>query len=207
MMNRFANFGSCGSHNQPLFSENLFTFTLNFMTIMIELSACRKIGKLGKPNGKLGYFNISFDSPVYADVAFPETLFVLFDGYLVPFFIDELDFSDDQSGIIKFDHINTPEATREFVNCEVFVTNEQWEGMEIEWENHPLDGFKVIDQTLGEVGVVSDFIEHPSNPLLECTFNNNIYYIPFNPDLVIETDYEKEVIITDLPEGLIELNS
>lgn len=70
---------------------------------------------------------------------------------------------------------------------------------------HEILGFKIIDKSLGNIGVIDTFEHHPSNDLLVVKYNNKECLIPFAPELIINIDFENQVIEMDLPEGLLDL--
>ena len=55
---------------------------------MISLDSVYKIGQLGKPHGYKGEIGFSFTSDVWDKVE-ADYLFLMLDGILVPFFLDE----------------------------------------------------------------------------------------------------------------------
>ena len=71
-----------------------------------------------------------------------------------------------------------------------------------------IENYKVIDETLGELGQIIGFSSNTAQDLLivKSVDGKKEFEIPFVDDFVIEIDDEKETIVMDLPEGLLEIN-
>lgn len=173
---------------------------------MIRLEDCSKIGKLGKPYGNQGAFSFTLYEEFDMIEQQLDTVLVLFEGYLVPFFIEEFNENGSKHGNIKFDHIHKPEDTREFVNCDFYIRSKDYNALLVSSDEPDLIDFSIIDKNLGPIGHVIEFIESKLNPLLVCINNNSEYYIPFNDSIAIRIDYSNKIIETELPDGLLEIN-
>ena len=97
------------------------------------------------------------------------------------------------------------EEADEIVGLSVFIESEKDQEEKI-WSNN-LVGFKIIDKHLGKIGEVVEHIEKPGQDMLEILFNSKTFYIPFVDEIIIDFDNEKQILHTDLPEGLIDINA
>ncbi len=68
--------------------------------------------------------------------------------------------------------------------------------------------FEIIDSKLGQIGQVIQFSSNGQQDLLVLNqvVNNQNIEIPFIKEFVIHVDYVTKKIMTDLPEGLIQIN-
>ncbi|MFC0875911.1 ribosome maturation factor RimM [Saccharicrinis sp. FJH2] len=173
---------------------------------MIRTGDCIRIGKLGKAHGTKGAFNLSLYDAFFDDEDTLEYLLVMFEGYLVPFFIEELILTDRKSGIIKFDHIHKPEDTREFVNCEVYAAHDQVDSHDDRKQQYNLEGFSVTDKRFGNLGKVQEVQLDTPNPLLLSEYNDKIIYIPFNDSIILSIEPDTKTVITEIPDGLLDIN-
>ena len=173
---------------------------------MIRLEECTKIGKLGKPYGNQGAFsfNLYEDFDMLGEQL--DSILVFYEGYLVPFFIDEINENGPKHGNIKFDHIHKPEDTREFVNCDFYISSSNYDSYSVSSDESSMIDFIVKDKKAGLIGNVIEYVESKLNPLLVCVHNDNEYLIPFNDSIVLKIDYNNKIIETDLPDGLLEIN-
>lgn len=172
---------------------------------MIRIEDSVKVGKLGKSHGTRGAFNLTLDDAFFEDEIALDYVLLHFEGYLVPFFIEELKLTDPKNGTIKFDHINKPEDTREFINCDIYVSHEDLE-TKSSGEINNLTGFAIIDRRYGHIGIVSEVDFDSPNPLIIAIHNNRELYIPFHENIIQSIDAENQSIITEVPDGLININ-
>jgi len=56
------------------------------------------------------------------------------------------------------------------------------------------------------LGVIREIIENPAHELLVMEYLNNEVLIPVTESMIKGVDVEKELIFTDLPDGLLDLN-
>ena len=172
---------------------------------MIKIEECIKVGKLGKAHGVDGSFNVNFDAGFFDDETPIDYFLILFEGYPVPFFIENITLNGPKSSFIKFDHIHKPEDTSEFVNCDIYITHEQRDSLDIQDTSIDIHGFTIIDKTHGQIGAVEAADMESENPLIQTTYNGLEVLIPFNENIVIDIDPDRQVLITDLPDGLLEI--
>ena len=85
---------------------------------MITLNDVYRIGTLGKPHGVKGEIAFSFDDDIF-DREDADYLFVMIDGLLVPFFIEEYRFSSDVMALMKFDGIDSLDQAMSLTGCDV----------------------------------------------------------------------------------------
>lgn len=66
--------------------------------------------------------------------------------------------------------------------------------------------FMVEDKKLGLIGRIESFSSNGSQDLLVINSDQKTYEIPFVKEFVINMDFAKKHILTDLPEGLLSIN-
>ena len=86
---------------------------------MIRRDEVYKIGKLGKPHGVKGEITFAITDDVF-DRVDAEFLVLDIDGILVPFYLEEYRFKNDENVLVKFEDIDTQEQARNYTGCEVF---------------------------------------------------------------------------------------
>ena len=104
---------------------------------MIKKEDVYKIGKLGKPHGVKGEVSMMFTDDIFDRVE-ADYLILLIDGILVPFFMEEYRFRNDEQVLMKFVDIDTEAKARELTGCEVYFPREQADRHEGEasWAGH-----------------------------------------------------------------------
>jgi 16S rRNA processing protein RimM len=75
----------------------------------------------------------------------------------------------------------------------------------VNFYDHEVVGFKVIDLTYGEVGILEAVIDFQVNPLIQIMNEEKEVLIPLRKGLVQKIDRKNKVMHIDAPSGLIEL--
>ena len=70
---------------------------------------------------------------------------------------------------------------------------------------HDVIGFTVVDEMLGELGIVENFYELPQQDVLAMRYQGQEVLIPVVDELVSHADLEERKIFVDLPEGLLDI--
>lgn len=122
----------------------------------------------------------------------------------VPFFIEQLSKSDKECQV-KFEDINSLDEAEEIVGLSVFIESNQKTSEEVFLSNSTV-GFKIIDKKLGPIGEVIEHIEKPGQDMLEISFNNKSFFIPYVDEIIFDCNEDEQILYTDLPEGLININ-
>ena len=69
-----------------------------------------------------------------------------------------------------------------------------------------LEGCRVVDIALGEVGVVSGIVDNPSQQLLEVTSSDgSVFLVPNVDAIVVSFDVDARIVRTSLPAGIMDL--
>ena len=187
---------------------------------MINRDEVYRIGKIAKAHGLKGEVVFAFDDDVF-DRDEAEYLICEIDGILVPFFIEEYRFRSDSSALMKFEDIDSVEQTERLLGCDVFYERERI-ARNIERQEKAIPesvpeeneddenmvslyffvGFTIQDgeNVIGKIASINDCTEN----WLFVTEDDTL--IPANEDFIVDIDYEKKIIIMDLPLGLLDLN-
>ena len=173
---------------------------------MIKKETVYKIGKIGKPHGVDGEVSFHFDDDIF-DRVNADYLILDIDGILVPFFLDEYRFKNDETALVRFTDIDSQERVRELTGCDVYFPREHvdTDGEELSWA--AIVGFKVIDERTGKVVGEIHSVDDSTINTLFCllTPDGTDLLIPASDDLIVEVDAEHQAITMNLPEGLTEL--
>lgn len=166
---------------------------------MITEQEVFRIGTLRKPHGVGGEINFSFETDVWDRVEAPY-LVVRTDGILVPFFLEAYRFRSDDLALVKFEGLDTVEAVSELSGAEVYfprslTPDNEEEELTLEY----FKGFRIVDETAGEVGPITDVDATTANPL----FIVGDVLIPAQDAFIQSIDHEGRILHTQLPEGLL----
>ncbi|MCH5237087.1 MAG: 16S rRNA processing protein RimM [Muribaculaceae bacterium] len=167
------------------------------------------IGKFQKTHALKGELNAILNiDPEFFEEGNP--IIVEFDGILVPFFTNSIRPKGTTSFLIKLDGVESEEQASSFVNKEIrTIKNLVRDLIESDEEFiEPIVGFSVIDDSSGEnVGTIDDLDTSTSNILLiVVSGEDQLIYIPYSEDFIVELDEKKRTIRMKLPDGLLDIN-
>lgn len=161
-----------------------------------------KIGQLGKPHGVKGEVTFSFTTDVW-DRVDADYLVLMIDGILVPFFLEEYRFRGEHSALLKFEGKDSIEDIQDIVGAEVYfpysLTPDD-DDSDYTWGY--FEGFRVVDDNAGDLGVIARVDESTVNVLFELVSG---MLIPAVESFISDIDHEGRVIHMHLPDGLMDL--
>ena len=165
---------------------------------MIRRDEVYKIGKLGKPHGVKGEITFAITDDVF-DRVDAEYLVLDIDGILVPFYLEEYRFKNDENVLVKFEDIDTQEQARNYTGCEVFFPRHlsDSDGENMTWAE--IIGFQLVDAVTGKVVGTLNLLFEVTTP------EGDDILIPASNDLIEEVSAEKKEIRMAIPEGLLDL--
>lgn len=173
---------------------------------MIRKETVYRIGRIGKPHGVDGEVSFHFDDDVF-DRTDAEYLILDVDGILVPFFMDEYRFKNDETALVKFCDITTQEQARQLTGAEVYFPREHAEADDGQLSWAQIVGFSVRDAETGKVvGEIHSVDDSTINTLFELvTPEGGDLLIPATDELINDVNTEERIIEMNLPEGLLSL--
>lgn len=163
-------------------------------------------GTILKPHGRIGEAIVKLNKNISDRLSEIESVFLEIEGLLVPFFLSYAEALAFSTAIVKFEDIDTPEEIRKLIGINLFfkkVDLLQKEGNEFSWRD--LIRFKIVDEMLGEIGLVNDIFFYPDNPVFQIIKHGREILIPVNEDLIQKIDPESKTVFMVLPEGLTDI--
>ncbi|MCO6479444.1 MAG: 16S rRNA processing protein RimM [Phaeodactylibacter sp.] len=164
-----------------------------------------KIGRTGKAFGTEGALKFKVEEQFLDDFFDAAVIFIEQMGKPVPFFIEGL--HNDAPLIIKLEEVDSRETALGLAGKDVFLRREDIadESLEQPFGLTALEGFRVIDQTAGEVGLIEEVLELPQQMVAVVQYQGREVLIPLTGQLILSVDAENREIEMALPEGLLEL--
>lgn len=135
-----------------------------------------------------------------------ELVFVDFDNRLVPFFIESLRFSGKRNVVVKFEDVTTEKKAKFMVGHPLYLPLEtlpETEGNEFYY--FEIEGYAVIDENHGPIGIVEKVLDHGNNPIIQINFEGKEILIPKQDQFIVELDREEKILKINAPEGLIDM--
>lgn len=172
---------------------------------MISKEEIFPIGQINKPHGVNGEMSFSFTSDVFDTEDVPYLIFDM-QGIFVPFFIDEYRFKSNETALIKFEGINSDEKARSFSGLTIFLPKKYLDKVEdTAIELDYFVGFMLVDQQIGEIGIISEVDQTTENALFVIPKADDELLIPVGDEYIQEIDHDNKRIMVNLPLGLLEL--
>lgn len=173
---------------------------------MLNLDDYFFLGKFTKTHGYEGKLNAWFDVDNPQDYSQLEMVFVEINQNLVPYFIKNMSLLNNKAVVDLQDVENA-------IDAESLVQKDLYLPISLLPEKtgnsfyfHEIEGFKMIDTSLGEIGIIKTVLDSPGQDLFQ-VFNQEgkEILIPMNGGIIKKVDRIDKSITVDAPEGLIEI--
>ena len=167
-----------------------------------------QIGKTRKMHGVQGQIKMDIDAIYEEGFEDLKVLFVESGSRKTPYFIENIDFN---SGLflVKLEEIDSKEAAQPLTNKLLFarendITRSEGDMSEDD-ELAQFIGYH-IQTTEGEnIGVIHDVQEFPQQIMAFVEYNKDEVLIPLNEAFIKDILPDQQIIVMDLPEGLLEV--
>ncbi|MGB5941677.1 MAG: ribosome maturation factor RimM [Leeuwenhoekiella sp.] len=135
-----------------------------------------------------------------------ESVFVDFNGKLVPFFIERAQLHKSTLLRIDFEDVDTEADADDLINAELYLPLNLLPDLNgTQFYFHEVTGFTVQDVNYGEVGTITGINDMTSQALFEIDHQGKQVLIPINDDFIKKVDRETKTITVETPEGLINI--
>ena len=166
---------------------------------------CFFFGKVTKTHGLKGEITIKLDVVNPADFRDLRYLLIEDKGNLIPYFIENQKINGDKMFALLQDVKNVDRAMT-FVGKAVFLPNEMMPELdEDEFYYSEIVGFRLIDEEKGEVGVISNVLEYPTQAVIQVMKNGKEILIPVHDDILQKVNKKAKTLNIKAPEGLIDM--
>jgi len=164
------------------------------------------LGRITKAHGLKGAVQVMLEASNPDDYLDLESIFVEHKQRLVPFFIEEFSLQGQNRGIIKFEDVDNIDQAKNYMASNLYIKEDEVSEEDLDaQESMEVIGFKIIDENLGELGVVSDYYEKVGQDLLAFEYKGQEVLIPIDESIILEIDPDTQTVRTALPEGLLDI--
>ncbi len=164
------------------------------------------LGTISKTRGAAGSIVLKLDKNISERFYKMESVFLEIEGLLVPFFINIAESLDQKNILLNLDSVKTENQCKDLIGCKVYT---EFSDVIIPDKNispyNYLKGFILWDHKHGNVGVITEILFYPDNPVFQVKQDQKEIIVPLHEDLIIEIDSHKKIIKVNLPEGLLDL--
>lgn len=180
---------------------------------MINRDDVFQIGRIQRPHGLKGELAFSFSSDIFDDALEnmdDPHLICEMDGILVPFFVEDYRFKNDDTCLVKFEGVDDDDKAKNFTKVALFIEkkylHEDVSGADVEGGDYYI-GFQIFDENGNEIGEITDIDDSTENILfIVSTPQDDELFIPAVDDYIVGIDDDKKIIQMNIPEGLLDMN-
>ncbi len=164
------------------------------------------LGKIVKTSGYKGnlvfFFDVD-DISYYKDL---EAVFVEISEELIPFAISGIQIKDNKTAFVKIEDIDDEEQAVALTGKDLYLPLSYLPPLTgKKFYFHEVTGFSIIDNNYGNIGKVTDFIEHSAQVLFVIKNNDKEILVPTSDEIIKKIDRKNKIIYIKAPEGLIDI--
>ena len=169
------------------------------------------IGRTRKAHGLLGELKVSIEERYLEDFMKNERIFLEVKGVKLPYFIANVRGGGEM--ILKLEEVDNRDTATLLQGRDVLLRTqdilpdharefevEEEEGLEYEH----LAGFMLVDDTLGEIGIIDEVLEMPQQEMAFLKYKGREVLVPLNEQFIHAVDEENRRVLVDLPDGLLD---
>ncbi len=164
-------------------------------------------GYIVKALGIDGGLLVGFDTSDIERYEELETVFILIDGKLVPFFIEDISIRPAvKEAVIYLEDIDTVEKARELCAREMYLPLDFLPpSARKAFQDQQVTGYRAYQVNGEYIGEISKILDFPGNPVFSLLKDNKEILIPAADDLIEKIDHEEKRIYLAPPPGLLDL--
>ncbi|MFT6746539.1 MAG: 16S rRNA processing protein RimM [Glaciecola sp.] len=174
----------------------------------MNLSEYFLIGKIGKPKSFKGeVFFIIEDDEVFFALGKITEMKLLIRNKLIVYPIENMSVKSNNKVTLKFKGFDTIDMANMIKNCEVYVKNNELPASgDDNVFTHELIGCMVVDEKLGEIGLIDYIDKSSAQELVYIEKDGEELIFPLIDEFLVSIDLASKKVITNLPEGLLDIN-
>jgi 16S rRNA processing protein RimM len=172
----------------------------------MTIDDCFYLGKIVRKYSFKGELLIKLDTDQPEIYQHLDAVFIFVGNSLIPFFIETSQLHKSDLLRVKFEEVTTEEDADALLKSDVYLPLDLLPKLEgNKFYFHEVIGFKIIDMTFGEVGIIKGINDSTSQSLFEVDKDGVEVLIPMNDEFIKEVNRENKTIVVETPFGLIDL--
>jgi 16S rRNA processing protein RimM len=170
----------------------------------MKVDDCYQLGYVIKTHGLKGEVQILLDVDDPSQYQKLESMFVLRNNSLVPFFIEHIQVIGKKA-ILKLEDIENIDEAKVFVSNEIYLPLALLPPIEDGgYYLHQLVGMELHDKG-NAIGDVTEIYEMGPQNMISILHQGKEVLVPLIDEIIKKVDLERNVIDADLPEGLVDV--
>jgi len=171
----------------------------------MKIEDCFRVGSILKTKGLKGEMQLYVDFDNLADIDIA-TIFLDLSGKLIPYFVESIKYQQKNTAHLYLEDIDTIEKASILVKKDIYLSNKlKPKKKKSEFTLKDLKGFTAVDENEGELGEITAIHEYPQQLIAAVTYKGFEVLFPLNEEIIKGIDVVKELVMVDLPEGLLEI--
>ena len=168
---------------------------------------CYYLGYIIKALGIEGGLLIALDTDDIEHYESLESVFILIEGKLVPFFIEDMTLRPaTKEAVVHFEDVDTIAKARHLCGQEVYLPIDHLPPLEGEsFYFHEIAGYQAYLDTGAHIGEISKVLDFPGNPVFSIMKAGKETLIPVADELITAIDHDAREIRLNPPPGLLDL--
>jgi len=166
---------------------------------------CFELGYIVRPHGLKGALHIQLDVDDPAKYNKMESVFVLMEGNLVPFFIKSLQINGAK-GILELEDIKSAEDAQPLKSCPLYLPLTLLPALKKgQFYYHQVIGYTIVDSVKGPLGVIDGIYSAGVQDIINMNYLEKEVLIPVSKEIVSHADHAKKEVYVQLPDGLLDI--
>lgn len=176
----------------------------------MNIEECFYLGYTSKLHGKQGELIAKLDVDNPEKYKKLESVLIRVhkqDNVLIPFFITNTQVLNNGTIKLKIDDVNDVDSAKELIGKELYLPLTQLPKLTgNKFYYHEVVGYKVVDEIKGELGIIKEVLDYPTQAIIEITHpSKKEILIPITDQVIKNVNREEQLIEVLAPEGLIDL--
>lgn len=164
------------------------------------------LGRILKTHGNTGSVVVFLDVDDPSEYENLESVYLDLHGERVPFFIRSLELRQNGKAVVRFQDFDTADDAETLPGLKMYLPAADLPELKgRKFYYHEVTGFRVIDATHGDIGVVDSVLDLPHQALFRVMHGEREILIPVVDEVIRKVDRKKRQLMIEAPEGLIEL--
>lgn len=167
---------------------------------------CIELGYIEKSHGLKGEVKAKFDVHNMDEYAKRKTFYLAKkDQPIQKMKVKRMNLANPAQAIIKFEGVNYRDEADALKGSTIYFPEKELPALEEgQFYYFQIMGYEVEDETHGRLGKVSNIIETSAQDVLVMDHKGKEVLIPMTEEFVKRADHEAKLMITAMPEGLLE---
>jgi 16S rRNA processing protein RimM len=171
----------------------------------MNVEDCFRIGSVLKTRGLKGELQMYVDFENLDDINIT-AIFIDMAGKLVPFFVESIKYQHNNIAYLYLEDVDTIEKATPLAKKDIYLPNNlKPKKRKSDFTLKDLLGFTAVDENEGELGVINAINEYPQQLIAAVNYKNCEVLFPLNEEIIKGIDVVKNVVLVDLPEGLLDI--